>query len=357
MEHCSYEQISLGWGVPRKIVHIDMDCFYAAIEVRDDPSLKGKPVGVGGSSGRGVLTTANYEARKFGCRSAMPVFKARQLCPEIILTPIRFDVYRADSQRIRAIFARYTDLVEPLSLDEAFLDLSHRQESGAALAKEIRRAISEETGLTASAGIAPNKMLAKIASDWNKPDGQLEIRSDEVAGFMRGLRIGKLHGVGKRGQETLARMKVVTCGDLQGLSKIELADKLGRWGLELYERCRGRDEREVSVDRTRKSLSKERTFSENIEDIDWLLNVLGKLRVEVADSVEHKAEQEVKSRVVKLKFSDFTQTTAEKAGSAMDEATYEELLRLAWARGKGKSVRLLGLGVKFATEEDQMDLL
>ncbi|YCM46155.1 DNA polymerase IV [Verrucomicrobiaceae bacterium 227] len=341
----------------RKIIHIDMDCFYAAIEVRDDPSLKGKPVGVGGSSGRGVLTTANYEARKFGCRSAMPVFKARQLCPEIILTPIRSDVYRADSLRIRAIFARYTDLIEPLSLDEAYLDLSHRQESGAALAKEIRKAIFEETGLTASAGIAPNKMLAKIASDWNKPDGQLEVREDEVDGFMRGLRIGKLHGVGKRGQESLAKMKVVTCGDLQRFSKIELADRLGRWGLELFERCRGRDDREVSTDRTRKSLSKEQTFLENIDDVEWLLNVLRKFRVEVVGLVERKAEQDVKSRVVKLVFADFTQTTAEKAGSTMDEETYEELLRLAWKRGKGKPVRLLGLGVKFATEEDQMDLL
>ena len=334
-----------------------MDCFYAAIEVRDDPSLRGKPVGVGGSSGRGVLTTANYEARKFGCRSAMPVFKARQLCPEIILTPIRFDVYRAESQKIRAIFGRYTDLIEPLSLDEAYLDLSHRQESGAALAKEIRRAIFEETGLTASAGIAPNKMLAKIASDWNKPDGQLEIRPEEVEGFMRGLRIGKLHGVGKRGQESLAKMKVVTCGDLQKFSKIELADKLGRWGLELYDRCRGLDDREVSVDRTRKSLSKERTFSENIDDVEWLLNVLRKLRADVADTVERKAEQEVKARVVKLKFADFTQTTAEKAGVMMDEETYEELLRLAWERGQGKAVRLLGVGVKFASEEDQLDLL
>ena len=344
-------------AMPRKIIHIDMDCFYAAIEVRDDPSLKGKPVGVGGSSGRGVLTTANYEARKFGCRSAMPVFMARQLCPEIILTPIRSDVYRVDSQRIRGIFARYTDLIEPLSLDEAYLDLSHRLESGAALAKEIRKAIFEETGLTASAGIAPNKMLAKIASDWNKPDGQLEIREDEVEGFMRGLRIGKLHGVGKRGHESLAKLGVVTCGDLQKFTKIELANKLGRWGLELFERSRGRDDREVSVDRTRKSLSKERTFSENIDDVEWLLNELRTFRVEVEASVKHKAENEVKSRVVKLAFADFTQTTAEKAGSVMDEETYEELLRLAWERGNGKSVRLLGVGVKFATDEDQMDLL
>jgi len=343
--------------MPRKIIHIDMDCFYAAIEVRDNPSLEGKPVGVGGSSGRGVLTTANYEARKFGCRSAMPVFKARQLCPEIILTPVRFEVYREASEKIRAIFGRYTDLVQPLSLDEAYLDVSHRSESGAALAREIRSAIFLETRLTASAGIAPNKMIAKIASDWNKPDGQLEVKPGDVDGFMRGLRVAKLQGVGKRGQETLSKLGIETCGDLQKFSKIEMANKLNRWGLELYERCRGRDDREVSVDRTRKSLSKERTFRENIDDVDWLLNVLRKLRGEVEEAVKRKAEHEIKSRVLKLKFEDFTQTTAEKSGSAMDEVTYEELLRLAWSRGGGKAVRLLGVGVKFATDEDQMDLL
>ncbi len=343
--------------MPRKIIHIDMDCFYAAIEVRDDPSLEGKPVGVGGSSGRGVLTTANYEARKFGCRSAMPVFKARQLCPEIILTPVRFDVYREESAKIRSVFGRYTDLIQPLSLDEAYLDVSHRAESGAALAKEIRRTIYLETGLTASAGIAPNKMIAKVASDWNKPDGQLEVRPEDIDGFMRGLRVSKLQGVGKKGQETLSKLGVETCGDLQAFSKVEISEKLGRWGLELYERCRGRDDREVSVDRTRKSLSKERTFRENIDDVDWLMNVLRKLRSEVEESVKHKSDQEIKSRVVKLKFEDFTQTTAEKAGGLMEETVYEELLRLAWSRGGGKSVRLLGVGVKFEEEGDQLGLL
>lgn len=343
-------------GMVRKIIHLDMDCFYAAIEVRDNPALAGKPVGVGGSSGRGVLTTANYEARKYGCRSAMPVFKARQLCPEIILTPVRFEVYQRESARIRAIFARYTQVIQPLSLDEAYLDVSHRPESGAALAREIRRTIFEESGLTASAGIAPNKMLAKIASDWNKPNGQLEIRAEEVDDFMRGLRVGKLQGVGQKGRETLASMGIQTCGDLQSFSKVELAERLGRWGLALYERCRGRDDREVSVDRTRKSLSKERTFRENIDDLSWLKTVLHQLRAEVAEAAAKKAEREIKSRVVKLKFEDFTQTTAEKAGAEMAEEVYENLLTVAWERGRGKSVRLLGVGVKFEDEEEQLDL-
>jgi DNA polymerase-4 len=242
-------------------------------------------------------------------------------------------------------------------LDEAYLDVSHRAESGSALAQEIRRTIYLETGLTASAGIAPNKMIAKVASDWNKPDGQLEVKPEDVDGFMRGLRVAKLQGVGKKGQETLSKLGVETCGDLQEFSKVEISEKLGRWGLELYERCRGRDDREVSVDRTRKSLSKERTFRENIDDVDWLMNVLRKLRSEVEESVKHKSDQEIKSRVVKLKFEDFTQTTAEKAGGLMEESVYEELLRLAWSRGAGKSVRLLGVGVKFEEEGDQLDLL
>lgn len=341
----------------RKIIHVDMDCFYAAIEVRDDPSLEGKPVGVGGSSGRGVLTTANYEARKFGCRSAMPVFLAKQLCPEIILTPVRFDAYREESIMIRAIFSRYTDLIEPLSLDEAYLDVSHRRESGVALAREIRARIFEETGLTASAGIAPNKMIAKVASDWNKPNGQLSITLAEVSEFMRGLRVEKLHGVGKRGLVSLTKMGVVTCGDLQQFSKFDLADRFGKWGAELYERCRGNDMRAVSPDRIRKSLSKERTFSQNIHDLDWLDDVMRDVLGEVRESVDRKVEQEVKSRVIKLKFEDFTRTTAEKAGSEMDEEVYRELLQLALKRGKGKAVRLLGLGVRLETEDEQPELL
>jgi DNA polymerase-4 len=224
------------------------------------------------------------------------------------------------------------------------------------LAREIRRTIFEESGLTASAGIAPNKMLAKIASDWNKPNGQLEIRAEEVDDFMRGLRVGKLQGVGQKGRETLASMGIQTCGDLQSFSKVELAERLGRWGLELYERCRGRDDREVSVDRTRKSLSKERTFRENIDDLSWLKTVLHQLRAEVAEAAAKKAEREIKSRVVKLKFEDFTQTTAEKAGAEMAEEVYENLLTVAWERGRGKSVRLLGVGVKFEDEEEQLDL-
>ena len=181
----------------RKILHIDMDCFYAAIEVRDDPSLKGKPVAVGGRR-RGVLATASYEARKFGCRSAMPTFRALEICPDLIVLPPRFEVYMEESRKVRAIFRGFTELVEPLSLDEAYLDVSQRVEEGADLATEIRSRIEKKTGLLASAGIAPNKLLAKIASDWNKPNGQYELRPGEIEEFLEHLPVKRLHGVGAR---------------------------------------------------------------------------------------------------------------------------------------------------------------
>ncbi|MEY3897175.1 MAG: polymerase, partial [Verrucomicrobiota bacterium] len=244
-----------------------MDCFYAAIEERENPALRGKPVGVGGSERRGVLTTANYEARKFGCRSAMPVFKALALCPHLILVPVQFDLYRAVSSRIRAIFGRFTELIEPLSLDEAYLDVTHLQSSGAAIAREIRAQILEETGLTASAGISSNKLIAKIASDWHKPNGQKQVAEDEIPAFMAALPVGRIWGVGKKMREKLTALGIETCADLQQLDQIELSQRFGKWGIELWHLCRGIDDRAVTPDRTRKSVSSETTFSENIVDL------------------------------------------------------------------------------------------
>ena len=352
----------------RKILHIDMDCFYAAIEVRDDPSLRGKPVAVGGLS-RGVLTTANYEARKFGCRSAMPTFKALQLCPDLVVRPTRFDAYKEESKKIGRIFHQYTELVEPLSLDEAYLDVSHRGEGGSVVASRIRAQIEREIGLTASAGIAPNKLLAKIASDWNKPDGQFEIKTGEIEEFLEHLPVTRLHGVGRKTAEKLCALEVRTCGDLQCLSKIELAEQFGSWGLELYLLCRGRDERPVKVDRIRKSVSSETTLQENVADLGILGEIMEELRRRVLDTVLGKhVDRVIKSLVIKLKFSDFTTTTAEGAprpikrgGGAelgMDVTRYRKLLAEAGGRGEGKSVRLIGVGVRFADLEgrDQLRL-
>jgi DNA polymerase-4 len=342
----------------RKIIHIDMDCFYAAIEERENPALRGKPVGVGGSERRGVLTTANYEARKFGCRSAMPVFKALALCPQLVLVPVRFDLYRAVSSQIRAIFGRFTELIEPLSLDEAYLDVSHLQSSGAAIAREIRAQIFEETGLTASAGIASNKLVAKIASDWHKPNGQKQVTEEELPAFIAALPVGRIWGVGRKMREKLTALGIETCADLQQLDQIELSRRFGKWGIELWHLCRGIDDRPVTPDRTRKSVSSETTFSENLLDLPALLPPMrAMLDGLIEDLAASHPDRAIRSLVVKMKFADFHRTTAERAGHHVDPAIFEELLAEAWRRGNNRAVRLLGVGVRFEDpkEVEQMD--
>ena len=340
----------------RKIVHIDMDCFYAAIEERENPALVGKPVGVGGSSRRGVLTTANYEARKYGCRSAMPVFKALQLCPQLILVPVRFELYRAVSAQIRAIFGRFTDHIEPLSLDEAYLDLSHLNSPAAVVAREIRTQIREETGLTASAGIGPNKLIAKIASDWNKPDGQHEVTPEGVEDFMKGLPVRRIWGIGGKMAAKLEGMHIRTCGDLQRFDKLEMARRFGRWGLELWELCRGIDSREVQTKRIRKSMSTESTFRENLNSVEDLRPKMHSMIEELSADLVRYEDRVIRSLVLKMKFADFTRTTAERAHSFVEREIFEELLAEAWQRGDGKGVRLLGVGVRFKDPEEKRQL-
>ncbi len=336
----------------RKIIHVDMDCFYAAIELRDRPELQGKPVAVGGrSSRRGVLTTCNYEARRFGCHSAMPTFKALQKCPQLIVLPVRFEAYRAESRRIRKIFEQFTDLVEPLSLDEAYLDVSHWRSSGAAVAGEIRAEIAETTGLTASAGISTNKLLAKIASDWNKPNGQFEIEPDAIDAFMIPLPARKLWGVGKKTNERLASLGIETCGDLQQQSLSTLTHHFGKFGAELYHQCRGQDSREVSSSRERKSVSNERTFSDDLTSRDACVAQLQPLFDELLTDLEKHPNGIIKSAFVKFKFTDFQKTTVERQTAS---PTWELMLQLAdeaWSRADGRAVRLLGTGVRFKTHE------
>ncbi|MGA1204860.1 MAG: DNA polymerase IV [Opitutales bacterium] len=341
----------------RKIIHIDMDFFFAAIECRDDPSIAEKPVGVGGSSQRGVLTTCNYVARQFGCRSGMPVFKAMELCPELILKPVRFDAYRKESRKIRKIFAGYTELVEPLSLDEAYLDVSHQKRYAYDLAREIRREIYRQTGLTASAGIAPNKMLAKIASDWKKPNGQFAILPEEVESFMKELPVRKIPGVGPRAEEVFARHGITTCGQLQEIPINELEHWLGvSRATELYARCRGGDDRPVEPERERKSLSVERTFPQDILSLDGCLQQLPALLAELeTDLGELKDERSYTKVFVKLKFSNFKQTTREKSGTRLDPEVFGELMGDAFERSP-HSVRLIGVGVRFPEQKDDSQL-
>ncbi len=335
----------------RSIIHLDMDCFYAAIEVRDKPELAGKPVAVGGARDRrGVLTTCNYEARRFGVRSAMPTFQALQRCPELIVMPTRFEVYRRDSAKIREILLRFTPLIEPLSLDEAFMDVSNRPEDPATTAQNVRGLIYQDTALTASAGIAPNKMLAKIASDWKKPNGQFEIRPEDVPGFMKELPVQKLWGIGAKSAEKFRQLGIQTCGELQRCSRIQLHEWFGKFGLELFLLCRGDDRREVTPDRERKSLSTERTFTIDLTSVTQCESRVPDLFEEMmADLKKTGAEDQVKSLFVKIKFADFTRTTVERAGLSLNIENFLKLLRVGLER-KQLGVRLLGLGVRFHEE-------
>lgn len=332
----------------RRIIHIDMDCFYAAVEMRERPELADRPLAVGGASGRGVLTTCNYAARAFGVRSAMPVFKARELCPQLVIVPVRFDLYRAASQKVREIFARYTDLIEPLSLDEAYLDVSHLKRPGAEIAAEIRACIESETQLTASAGIGPNKLIAKVASDWNKPNGQCVVAPSKVDLFMQALPVRRIWGVGPKSAARLSEHGIETCAQLQTKDRTWLAQEFGSFGLELYDLCRGIDERPVEANRIRKSLSNERTFAENLESLEECREQLIRQHAEMIEDLRKSApDRKIAKLLVKLKFSDFRRTTAEMPGKQPDMKSYLALLNDAWGRS-GEPVRLLGIGVRFA---------
>lgn len=341
----------------RRIIHIDMDCFYAAVEMREYPELANKPIAVGGASGRGVLTTCNYAARAFGVRSAMPVFKARVLCPNLVILPVRFELYREASRAVREIFKRYTDLIEPLSLDEAYLDLTHHKRSGAELAKEIREAIYNETKLTASAGIAPNKLIAKIASDWNKPNGQCVVSPSRIDEFMLPLPVRRIWGVGPKSAARLTEMGIETCGELQALSQTELAQAFGSFGLELYRLCRGIDERLVEANRIRKTLSNENTFAHNLETLEACEAVLRRQHAELIEDLRNSApDRKIAKVLVKLKFSNFRRTTAEMPSNQAELNLFEQLLKEAWGRS-GDPVRLLGLGVRFAETDSSPEQL
>ncbi len=341
------------YGLMRKIIHCDCDSFFASVEVRDDPSLKGRSVAVGGNSQqRGVIATCNYQARRFGVHSAMPTAQAMRLCPDLIVLPPRMEKYRRVAEEIRQIFSYYTDLIEPLSLDEAFLDVSgSRRCSGSAslMAEEIRQSIRSQLGITVSAGVAPNKFLAKVASDWNKPDGLTVIPPEHVSGFVSKLPVARIHGVGKVMQGRLHRNGIYSCGDLQALSLHELVRDFGQFGSRLYHYSRGIDERDVVPSRERKSLSVERTFDVDIADVSGARLALSELLLQLQDRLKSKAANgKVNGVFVKLKGVDFRQTTVEQAHiGSLREQSFQRLLAQAWAR-LGEPIRLLGAGVRFA---------
>ena len=336
----------------RKIIHCDCDCFYAAVEMRDDPSLRQYPIAIGGKSDRrGVVATCNYKAREYGVRSAMPTGQALKLCPDLVVVPGTMAKYREASMKIRQIFYRYTDKVEPLSLDEAFLDVTEcTQCSGSAtlIAEEIRRTIAEEVGVTASAGVASNKFLAKVASDLNKPDGQYVITPQNIAAFVKQLEVKRINGVGKVTNEKLSRLGVKTCVDLQAFELLDLVDKFGVFGKRLHDLCRGIDNRPVNANSRRKSLSVERTYSGDLADQPACMLKLPELLLELRSRLRKvDSDYIVTKQFLKIKFNDFTSTTLERAATdSLPLESFEGLFDEAWQRG-ARPVRLMGLGVRF----------
>ena len=339
----------------RKIIHVDADSFYASVETRENPQLAGKPLAVGGRADRrGVIATANYEARKFGVHSAMASARAMALCPSLLIVPPHFELYRTVSAQFHDIFRDFTDLIEPLSLDEAYLDVSDCEQfqgSATLVAAEIRRRVRQELDLTVSAGIAPNKFLAKVASDWEKPDGMFTIAPDQVAQFVVDLPVNKINGVGRVTAEKLRRMGVVSCGDLQDVELTALVKRFGKYGQRLFDVARGIDKRRVQPSRVRKSISVERTYNEDIVAMPAMESALDELLVELAGRFLKIADRYFPTkRVIKIKYSDFTQTTLEEtlgdSGEPWnDPQRFHRLVATAWPRG-AKPVRLLGAGLR-----------
>jgi DNA polymerase-4 len=347
-------------AAPRKIIHVDMDCFFAAVEERDRPGLRGRPIAVGGRpEARGVIATANYEARRFGVRSAMASAKAARLCPELVLIRPDFAKYKAESRKIRAILGRFAGEIEPLSLDEAYLDVTNslaHAGSATRIAQEIRALIKAETGLTASAGIGPNKFIAKVASDWNKPDGQKTVRPEEVAQFARELPVEKIWGVGRVTSAKMRALGLRTCGDLQALSLAELTATFGSWSSELYAYARGEDDRPVHAERERKSLSVESTYPQDLKTLRECLAKIDELYQEWDQRVQRARgssawREEIRGIFVKIKFHDFRSMTRESAFSSYPVAQdFKNLLERAH-EARPESARLLGLGVRFEVEK------
>jgi DNA polymerase-4 len=326
--------------------------------MRDDPSLRDLPIAIGGKSDRrGVVATCNYKAREYGVRSAMPTGQALRLCPDLVVVPGTMSKYRTAAQHIREIFYRYTDKVEPLSLDEAYLDVTDCNEcqgSATLIAQEIRQVIAREVGVTASAGVAPNKFLAKVASDLNKPDGQYVITPSEVDAFVVRLDVKRLFGVGKVTSDRLRRLGIATCGDLRQRSVVELVEYFGVFGRRLHDLSFGRDDREVKSDSRRKSLSVERTYSDDLADLPAILRKLPDLLVELRSRLRRvDTDYLVIKQVVKIKFHDFTITTVERqVVKGLPIEAFEELCIQAWERG-GRPVRLIGVGVRFLDTRDE----
>jgi DNA polymerase-4 len=343
----------------RKIIHVDMDAFYASVEQRDDPQLRGKPVIVAWRGNRSVVCAASYEARAFGVHSAMPAIRAERLCPHAVFLAPDFTRYRVVSSDVRNIFQRHTDLIEPLSLDEAYLDVTENKTgllTATLVARTIREQIRQELNLTASAGVAPNKFLAKLASDWRKPDGLFVIQPEEVDAFLIPLPVGRLPGVGKVTEEALAKLRIHTVGELRGLELSVLEDKLGRYGVRLYELARGIDDSEVVPNRPTQSMSVEDTFEKDV----LLLETEPMIRrlAEKLWSASRKEPRTARTVVLKLKTSEFKiltrSHTPDSPPSSCEELTDIALkLRERVDLGSQQRFRLVGVGLSNFREPEE----
>lgn len=350
---------------PRKIIHVDMDAFYASVEQRDDPSLRGKPVVVAWRGARSVVCAASYEARKYGVRSAMPAVRAERLCPQAVFVPPDFVRYKAVSKQVREIFSRHTDLIEPLSLDEAYLDVTTNKTglpSATATAEAIRAAIREETQLTASAGIAPNKFLAKIASDWRKPDGLFVVRPHQIEAFLSPLPVGRLPGVGKVMEAKLAELGIATVADLRALPPSNLEQRFGRWGRRLHELSLGIDEHPVVSERPTLQISAEDTFEHDLH-LDELEPHIRRLAEKTWAGYLREREQHdgriARTVVLKLKTSDFriltrSLTPAERPSSLDALAQIACDLRARVGLPSRTRYRLVGVGLSGFIDEDSV---
>ena len=335
----------------RKIIHIDADCFYAAIEMRDDPKLRGIPMAVGGSAERrGVLTTANYEARKFGVRSAMSTAHAMRLCPHLTVVPPQFMKYREASKAMRSIFEEYTEIIEPLSLDEAYLDVTHNKKgnpSATLIAKEIRDKIYQKTGLSASAGISINKFVAKIASDYNKPNGQKTVPPEEVLAFLEALDIRKFHGIGKVTAHKMYELGIFTGLDLKSKTQQFLMEHFGKSGAYYFNVVRGVHSSSVKPNRARKSLAAERTFSNNLSSELFIIEKLSHIAQEVSGRLQ-RLNIAGKTITLKIKYSDFKLQTRSKTLTYFISTTdviFEHAKELLFQEGLQNSVRLVGISI------------
>jgi DNA polymerase IV len=336
----------------QKIIHIDMDAFFASVEQRDNPSLRGKPVAVGGSAKRGVVATASYEARKYGVRSAMPSVQAARKCPGLIFVKSHFSVYQEDSHQIMQIFKSYTHLVEPLSLDEAFLDVTqyckNNNITATKVARQIKNKIKKERNLTASAGVSFNKFLAKIASGWNKPDGLKVIQPSEASDFIDSLPVGKVSGIGKVTREKMNKLGIETCLDLKNSDKIFLSKNFGKSGRYFYDLVHLKYFSEVKPSRIRKSLGAERTFFDDISDVDLMLEKIQNIAQEVSRRLNGKGLAG-RTLTLKIKYHDFEITSRSRTllHYLWDEKEIfnlaKELLTIPLA--PKKAVRLLGIQI------------